>query len=75
MSLMFHNATSFNQPLSTWDVRQVTGMSEMFNGATSFNQRLDTWDVSHVVDVRGMFVGATLLQPSWKPQRRMDGPP
>ena len=38
MSHMFNGATSFNQPLSTWNVINGTEMSYLFNGATAFNQ-------------------------------------
>ena len=39
---MFTNATSFNQPLNSWDVSNanVEEMGYMFDGATSFNQPL-----------------------------------
>jgi surface protein len=60
MSLMFYNASNFNQNLSGWDTSKVTGMSNMFNGATSFNQDLSAWDVSNVTDMSYMFQGATL---------------
>jgi MoxR-like ATPase len=43
MNSLFYDATSFNQPLSTWDVSNVTDMRWMFIGATSFNQPLVTW--------------------------------
>ncbi len=59
MGAMFHNATSFNQPLNEWDVSSVTHMGAMFHNATSFNQPLNTWDVSSVTDMWSMFEGAT----------------
>jgi hypothetical protein len=31
---IFHGATSFNQPLNSWDVSYVANMSEMFYCAT-----------------------------------------
>ncbi len=55
---VFSRATSFNQPLNSWDVRHVTNMLGMFYGATSFNQPLDMWDVSSVKKMQSMFNGA-----------------
>ena len=40
MSNMFNGASSFNQPLDTWDVRRVYYREGMFEGATSFLQAL-----------------------------------
>ena len=59
MSNMFYNATTFNQPLNNWDVRNVEDMGNMFQDATRFNQPLNNWDVSSVTNMIGMFNGAT----------------
>ena len=59
MAGMFYNATSFNQPLDTWDVSSVTEMHSMFHGAASFNGDLSTWDVSSVTDMSEMFFGSS----------------
>ena len=56
---MFYGATSFNQPLNSWNVSHVTNMWGMFYGATSFNQPLNSWNVSHVTNMSSMFYGAT----------------
>lgn len=40
MSYMFCRASSFNQPLSTWDVGNVIIMTKVFSGASAFNQPL-----------------------------------
>ena len=50
MYKMFRGATNFNQPLSNWDVKNVTVMRDMFRDATSFNQDLSSWDVSSVTN-------------------------
>jgi len=52
---MFARASSFNQPLDSWNVNNVKDMSYMFNGAPSFNQPLDSWNVSNVTDMSSMF--------------------
>lgn len=53
--LNFSNASSFNQPLNSWDVSNVSVMYEMFDGATFFNQPLTNWDVSSVTDLKNIF--------------------
>ena len=59
MAWMFHEATSFNQPLNNWNVSNLKDMSYMFQGAISFNQPLNKWNVSNVTDIWGMFENAT----------------
>ena len=54
---MFFAATSFNQPLNTWDVSSVINMFAAFNVATSFNQPLNNWDVSNVTNMHSLFKG------------------
>ena len=55
---MVYWAVSFNQPLSTWKVSNVTNMPNMFKGATSLHQPFDTWTVSPGTDTQGMFQSA-----------------
>ena len=49
MNYIFYNAHEFNQPISNWDVSNVTDMEEMFNYAKSFNQDISMWNVSKVI--------------------------
>jgi surface protein len=58
MGGMFYN-TPFNQDISSWDVSNVTNMSDMFYNAASFNQDIGSWNVSGVTDMSYMFVNAT----------------
>lgn len=59
MSLMFYQAVSFNQAVSSWNVSSVLDMHNMFDEATSFNQDLSLWDVSSVTDMSFMFSQAS----------------
>ena len=61
MSKMFW-VTQFNQDIGSWDVSNVTDMSEMFSSfaftmtdPVPFNQDISYWDVSKVTNMRMMF--------------------
>jgi surface protein len=56
---MFCDAESFNQPISYWDVSNVTNMESMFCDAESFNQPIVDWNVSNVSNMSYMFQDAT----------------
>ena len=49
----------FNPDICSWDVSNVTNMSQMFKQAVNFNQDISKWDVSKVTDMSGMFSYAT----------------
>ncbi|GMH89458.1 hypothetical protein TrVE_jg13098 [Triparma verrucosa] len=44
--------------IMTWDVSEVTNMSELFKDATAFNEDLSYWDVSKVTKMDSMFESA-----------------
>ena len=58
MNNMFNSASSFNQPIDSWDVSSVFNMNNMFISATSFNQPLSSWDLSSVTNMGAMFRSA-----------------
>lgn len=65
---IFQSATTFNQPIGSWNTSAVTNMSKAFNNATTFNQNINSWNVSNATDTSSMFWSATAFnQPlnSW----------
>ena len=44
---------------SSWDVSNVTNMSQMFYRATNFNQDIGNWDISNVTEMSFMFYEAS----------------
>jgi len=52
-------ATTTYGDISTWDVSQVTDMSNLFQNKTTFNGDISAWDVSNVTDMELMFKGAS----------------
>ena len=56
-------------PIETWDVSNITNMSNLFNNKAEFNEPLNNWDVRNVVNMSRMFNKATSFnQPlnNWK---------
>jgi len=58
MSSMFFKHGTYNQPLNSWDVSNVTTMYNMFDSAKKFDQDLSSWDVSNVTNMNRMFSSA-----------------
>ena len=53
--LLIENYDIFSQYISSWDVSNVTDMTDMFYDATSFNQDISSWDVSNVTNMHELF--------------------
>ena len=41
--------------ISTWDVSQITDMSDLFKDKSTFNDNISNWDVSNVTNMSQMF--------------------
>ena len=52
---MFYNAISFNQPIGSWNVANVTNMGSLFEGASVFNQPIGSWNVGNVTNMDSLF--------------------
>jgi hypothetical protein len=55
-------ATTTYGNISTWDVSQVTDMSNLFKFKYDFNDDISAWDVSNVTSMQGMFVNSLFNQ-------------
>ena len=55
MSFLFHNATTFNKSVRSWDTSSVYAMDYMFAGAYAFNQDVSNFDTSNVQNMEYMF--------------------
>ncbi|MEW4925009.1 BspA family leucine-rich repeat surface protein [Algibacter sp. 2305UL17-15] len=49
--------------MPSWDVSNVTDMSNAFVGKSNFNADISTWDVSSVINMHWMFVNSGFNQP------------
>jgi surface protein len=70
---MFYGASSFNQPIGTWNTSKVANMSNMFSGASSFNQPIGTWNTSNVANMSYMFYNASAFNKSLGATYNPDG--
>ena len=46
-------------PIASWDVSEVTDLSDLFEFQAGFNEDLSRWNVSSVVTMRGMLAGTS----------------
>ncbi len=62
MAYFFWYATSFNQPINDWDIRNVSNFEGFIQGATSFNQDLSAWPAKFNVNANMADVSSA---PNW----------
>ena len=59
MESMFSKASSFNQPIGSWNMKSTENLSAMFATNACFNQPLNSWNVCNVNNMNGLFFRAT----------------
>ncbi|KAG7350223.1 fibronectin domain containing protein [Nitzschia inconspicua] len=52
-------ASTYGFPIDSWNVSQVTDMSELFRDDINFDQYIGSWDTSNVTDMYRMFYEAS----------------
>jgi surface protein len=57
---MFHQNSSFNQPIGVWNTSSIIKMRQVFQNATSFDQDLSNWQIAQVTDFYSVMIGVTL---------------
>ena len=58
---IFRGAISFNQPIGSWDMSNITSLSNMLNGATSFNQDISTWNIRNITSFSNLLAGNSVM--------------
>ena len=77
MSTLFMSATSFNEPIGSWDTSNVSAMFYMFYN-TPFNQDIGKWNTSNVTNMNYMFQLATVFSQNistWNVSKVTPSPP
>ncbi|MDC4615124.1 BspA family leucine-rich repeat surface protein [Acinetobacter baumannii] len=62
MAFMFWYASSFNQPINDWDIRNVLNFEGFLTAATSFNQDLSSWPAKFNVNAN---IEGVSVAPNW----------
>ena len=75
MDGLFHNANSFNQNISSWDVTQVRDLHDMFNGASSFDHDISGWILPDNPTSTDMFLNADAFNAKFTCTGGVNGPP